>query len=96
MNGKVAHLRQIAEVATNCKSRKRQGIQKEGDLTIEEGSQLAMENARAAKDSKRGLAKRTRADGAEASQRHCSRCHETGHYISTCPQDCVATRISEQ
>ena len=96
MTGEAANLRRIAEVATNRKSRKRRFIQNEGALTIEGGSQLAMENAGVAEDSERRPAKRTRVDGAEAAQRHCSRCHEAGHYIRTCPQDPVATEVPEQ
>lgn len=92
---RVALLQQIAEEATNRKAQKRRYIQREGALTIAQGQQLAAESAERNEEGESGVAKRPRLEGANATQRRCSRCNRPGHNARTCDQDRVVSAILE-
>ncbi len=85
----VSRLQKTTETATKRKSQKRRWIQREGMLTVEEGVRLAAPQGNGAKQVKRGPAKRIRAEGDEAPQRHCGRCSRAGHNSRTCREDLV-------
>lgn len=82
--------------ATSRKTRKRRYIQKEGALTIEEGTRLAGQQADGGNGVELGEAGPSRAKGAEAPQRRCSRCGEAGHNSRTCQEDCEVSAILDQ
>ena len=81
--------------APSQKRRKRRYIQKEGALTIEEGIQLAGQQADGGNGVELGEAGPSRAEGVAVPQRHCSRCGGAGHNSRTCQKAHVVSAILE-
>ena len=87
LGNRVAELQAANEAATRRKSHKRKRIQKEGTLTIEEGTRLtSLKEFGARGDGKKGK-KKVRVDRGNQTQRHCRRCGEAGHNSRTCKNE---------
>lgn len=80
----VSILRKAAEAASERKSRKRRYIQKQGALTIEEGTQLCALDEGSREEGAETPAKRVCTSGGAPQQRRCGRCGKTGHNSRTC------------
>jgi hypothetical protein len=89
MRDEIDSLRAANEAATRRRSYKRKRVQKEGNLTIEEGARLtALKEFGARTDRKKGK-KKARVDRGEPTQRRCRQCGEAGHNSRTCKNDTI-------
>jgi hypothetical protein len=89
LRGQVAELQAANEAATRRRSHKRKRVQKEGNLTIEEGARLtALKEFGARTDRNKGR-KKARVDGGQPTQRRCRQCGEAGHNSRTCKNDTI-------
>ena len=85
LQAQVANLQKANEASSRRKKRQKKRIQKQGVLTIAEGSEIIDQNGVDQQIEREIQQSGTRSSGTALKQRRCGRCREVGHDIRKCP-----------